>query len=215
MMEILNRIIGELKEAFQYFKERTKHKYYGDRFEEWVVMHSNISKDGMQGTGEHLPFWRLLEWRGDKYVNGYRPVSSSAPDLLLECISNKSSSYVSGDIIAVKCKWRSTVSFFIPKSDAEKYEKYFRTNKTRYPVKHLFYLFGFGWSRNAPEAVYVIPSTALYEYDEETFEITFPNGESMKEKQLRMEDYKVQSGVLIYAFPENGKRLSSRTGAFD
>lgn len=60
-MEILNRIIGELKEALQYFKERTKHKYYGDRFEEWVVMHSNISKDGMPGTGEHLPFWRLLE----------------------------------------------------------------------------------------------------------------------------------------------------------
>lgn len=83
-MEILNRIIGELKEAFQYFKERTKHKYYGDRFEEWVVMHSNISKDGMPDTGKHAPFWRLLEWRGDKYVNGYRPVSSSAPDLLLE-----------------------------------------------------------------------------------------------------------------------------------
>ena len=50
-MEILNRLIGELKEALQYFKQRTKYKYYGDRFEEWVVMHSNISKDGMPGTG--------------------------------------------------------------------------------------------------------------------------------------------------------------------
>ena len=86
MMEILNRIIGELKEAFQYFKERTKHKYYGDRFEEWVVMHSNISKDGMPGTGEHLPFWRLLEWRGDKYVNGFANsaiLAAGTPQILL------------------------------------------------------------------------------------------------------------------------------------
>ena len=89
-MEILNRLIGELKEALQYFKQRTKYKYYEDRFEEWVVMHSNISKDGMPGTGGTSPFWRLLEWRGDKYINGYYPVSSSAPDLLLECISNES-----------------------------------------------------------------------------------------------------------------------------
>lgn len=216
-MEILNRLIGELKEALQYFKQRTKHKYYGDRFEEWVVMHSNISKDGngMSGTGGTPPFWRLLEWRGDKYVNGYYPVSSSAPDLLLECISNESKKYLPEELIAVECKWRSTVNFFIPKSDAEKYEKYFRANKTRYRVKHLFYLFGFGWSDNAPEAVYIIPSAALYEYDENTFEITFPNGESIKDKKIRMEDYKMKCKILIYTAPKNRKHLSYQTNSFD
>ncbi|AAQ65753.1 hypothetical protein PG_0564 [Porphyromonas gingivalis W83] len=59
-MEILNRLIGELKEALQYFKQRTKYKYYGDRFEEWVVMHSNISKDGMPGTGGYFSFLEIV-----------------------------------------------------------------------------------------------------------------------------------------------------------
>ena len=36
-MEILNRILGEIKITFLHFKERSKNKYYGDRFEEWVV----------------------------------------------------------------------------------------------------------------------------------------------------------------------------------
>lgn len=43
-MEILNRIIGELKDVIQYFKQITKNKYYGDRFEEWGIKNSNISK---------------------------------------------------------------------------------------------------------------------------------------------------------------------------
>ena len=64
-MEILNRLIGELKEALQYFKQRTKYKYYGDRFEEWVVMHSNISKDGMPGTGGVLLLFRDC-WNGEE-----------------------------------------------------------------------------------------------------------------------------------------------------
>lgn len=33
-MEILDRIIGEIKDAFKYCKTRSKNKYYGDRFEE-------------------------------------------------------------------------------------------------------------------------------------------------------------------------------------
>ena len=33
-------------DTFQYFKERKKSKYLGDRFEEWVVKNSNISKEG-------------------------------------------------------------------------------------------------------------------------------------------------------------------------
>ena len=53
---------------------------------------------------------------------------------------------------------------------------------------------------------YIIPSTALYEYDENTFEITFPNGELIKDKKIRMEDYKMKFKNLIYTVPENRKQ---------
>ena len=51
-MKILNRFIDDcvnvfqyrFMDTFQYFKERNKNKYLGDRFEEWVVKNSNISK---------------------------------------------------------------------------------------------------------------------------------------------------------------------------
>ncbi len=108
-MEILNRILGEIKITFLHFKERSKNKYYGDRFEEWVVKSSNISKDGSNNSN----FWKLLEWRGDKYIEGYRPLSSSSPDLLMECISDKSVFYTSQERIAVECKWRSKKNFFL------------------------------------------------------------------------------------------------------
>lgn len=44
-MKILNRFIDDcvnvfqyrFMDTFQYFKERNKNKYLGDRFEEWVV----------------------------------------------------------------------------------------------------------------------------------------------------------------------------------
>lgn len=111
-MEILNRILGEIKITFLHFKERSKNKYYGDRFEEWVVKSSNISKDGSNNSN----FWKLLEWRGDKYIEGYRPLSSSSPDLLMECISDKSVFYTSQERIAVECKWRSKKTFFLMKN---------------------------------------------------------------------------------------------------
>ena len=58
-MKILNRFIDDcvnvfqyrFMDTFQYFKERNKNKYLGDRFEEWVVKNSNISKDGCSDFG--------------------------------------------------------------------------------------------------------------------------------------------------------------------
>ena len=75
-MKILNRFIDDcvnvfqyrFMDTFQYFKERNKNKYLGDRFEEWVVKNSNISKDGCSDLDTGKIFWRLLDWRGDKYV---------------------------------------------------------------------------------------------------------------------------------------------------
>lgn len=190
-MEILNRIIGELKDAVKYFKQRSKNKYYGDRFEEWVVKNSNISKDGISTfcNGKQV-FWRMLEWRGDKYVDGYRPFSSSSPDLLLECMSSFSHYYKSGERIAVECKWKSKENFFISKESIEKYESFIATNGSKSPIKNLFYVFGFGWSCNKPEAVYVIPANELYHYNKETQEISFPNGECTADKAMRLAGYK-------------------------
>ena len=50
-MKILNQFIDDFvgvfqyrfMDTFQYFKERKKSKYLGDRFEEWVVKNSNIT----------------------------------------------------------------------------------------------------------------------------------------------------------------------------
>ena len=131
-MKILNRFIDDcvnvfqyrFMDTFQYFKERNKNKYLGDRFEEWVVKNSNISKDGCSDLDTGKIFWRLLDWRGDKYVEGYRPLSSSSPDLLLECAVDRSRIYKVGEIIAVECKWRSKVGFYLDRKDIEKYEVY-------------------------------------------------------------------------------------------
>ena len=97
-MKILNQFIDDFvgvfqyrfMDTFQYFKERKKSKYLGDRFEEWVVKNSNISKEGYPDLCDKKIFWRLLDWRGDKYVEGYRPLSSSSPDLLMECVTTTS-----------------------------------------------------------------------------------------------------------------------------
>lgn len=157
-MKILNRFIDDcvnvfqyrFMDTFQYFKERNKNKYLGDRFEEWVVKNSNISKDGCSDLDTGKIFWRLLDWRGDKYVEGYRPLSSSSPDLLLECAVDRSRIYKVGEIIAVECKWRSKVGFYLDRKDIEKYEVYMNINQLNRPIKSLFYVFGFGWVNDAP-----------------------------------------------------------------
>lgn len=198
-MEILDRIIGEIKDAFKYCKTRSKHKYYGDRFEEWVVRNSNIQKIH---PGKGKPFWKLLEWRGDKYIDGYSPLSSSAPDLLLECLSDQNRPFYNlGEIIAIECKWKSKeADFFLKLEDIEKYETYVR-EYSRYPVKCLFYVFGFGWSDNGPETVYVIPSYKIYDYEKTGDEapiITFLKKGSREEKAKLFEKYKCAGPCVMY-----------------
>ena len=162
-MKILNQFIDDFvgvfqyrfMDTFQYFKERKKSKYLGDRFEEWVVKNSNISKEGYPDLCDKKTFWRLLDWRGDKYIEGYRPLSSSSPDLLMECVTTTSTIHEVGDIIAVECKWRSKIGFYLDIKDIEKYERYMNSNLLNRPIKNLFYVFGFGWCGDGPESVYV------------------------------------------------------------
>ena len=195
-MEILNRILGEIKITFLHFKERSKNKYYGDRFEEWVVKSSNISKDGSNNSN----FWKLLEWRGDKYIEGYRPLSSSSPDLLMECISDKSVFYTSQERIAVECKWRSKKNFFLDEKCIIKYEDYISSDEHKYPPKHLFYVIGFGWSCDNPEVVYVIPAKKLYNYSKEKHKVKLHFRKEDVDRLELFDDYKHKntSKYLIY-----------------
>ena len=181
VMKILNRFIDDCVNAFQYrfmdtfqyFKERNKNKYLGDRFEEWVVKNSNISKDG------------------------YRPLSSSSPDLLLECAVDRSAIYEVGEIIAVECKWRSKAGFYLERKDIEKYEVYMNINQLNRPIKSLFYVFGFGWLNDAPEQVYVVPARELYDYDKDTGQITFPAKESESERLERLKRFKKKDNKCL------------------
>lgn len=196
IMEILNRIIGELKDAYQYCKTRNKSKYYGDRFEEWVVQHANISKTGKPNP-ERKFFWRLLEWRSDKYVDGYYPQSSLAPDLLMECILDGSTKYQCGHLIAVECKWKSKTNFKLEIEQIKRYEQYLIANRHRFSIRKLFYIFGFGWKDGEPESVYIIPSGELYEYDSENDFVYFPD-ETPEEKATRLERYRHTTKYLMF-----------------
>ena len=181
-MDVFDYINRKLRDTFAYFKSRTKAKYEGDRFEEWVVSNSNIQKNPKKPDGKS--YWRLIEWRGDNYVSGWFALSNLAPALILERISGKTDSF-----IAVECKYRNKKNFFLEPRQIENYEEYIAERKPKIEV--LFYLFGFGWKNDSPEEVYLIPSTAIYEYNRGTGEIRFLNTLDKIEKEDKFKDSQV------------------------
>lgn len=54
-------------------------------------------------------------------------------------------------------------------------------------------MFGFGWKNNAPEEVYLIPSTILYSYDINTGQIVFQN----KIEEIRQNDFFKDYQVIL------------------
>lgn len=97
-------------------------------------------------------FYRLLEWRSDKYYNGRYALSSLKPDLEFE---RKNTTHVR-KIFSVECKYRSKL--FNGTIDLGKkwkiveYKKY--SNESNKPV---FLALGLGGKASAPEFVYIIP----------------------------------------------------------
>ncbi|WP_052405301.1 hypothetical protein [Porphyromonas sp. COT-290 OH860] len=184
--------IKEIYNALFFGRGRNREKYKGDRFEQWVVSHSNIKK-----IGQEFGYWILLDWRSDKYITeGYCPISSKAPDLLLECAYDKKfSRYKPGTIITVECKWRGSKSFYIKEEDVMKYEYYLQNNYLREPIAALFYVFGFGWINGRPKEVYVIPSQALYQFPEGASKPRFIKYEQHYEYFAK---YKVPVDKIIY-----------------
>lgn len=185
-IDIFDYIGKKLRDTFSYFKSRTKYKYEGDRFEEWVVTHSNIQKQ--PDTYDENTYWRLREWRSDKYVQGWYALSNLAPDLILECTRLKGN-YKKENVIAVECKYKNKKSFFLKKEQILNYEHYCREAKPH--IDAFYYLFGFEWEGNAPKELYLIPSTALYTYNESDNTIFFLHNLSEIGKNLWYEQYKV------------------------
>lgn len=174
----VKRAVGTLVDTIKYMKNRTKNKFYGDRFEEWVVRNSNIRKNNDKEHG----FWELVEWRSDKYIKGYYAPSNRYPDLRLKSISDKSTFYHKDETILVECKWRSKKNFYISNKKTEIYEAY----KNQINAKKLFYVFGIRWNGNQPEEVYIIPSERIKKAVKNT------------DKDNQFEDCKHIKGFIMY-----------------
>ncbi len=175
-IKLIDRFVGELNDLVKYFKQRSKNKYYGDCFEEWVVKHSNIKKKKDESNGKNY-FWELLEWRSDKYVEGYAANSNSYPDLQLRCLNTESLVYNVGETIAVECKWRAKSTIWIEEYKVEIVKKFWVENSN---IKSIFYIIGIGWQDNAPEKVYLIDLTEISKIEVETKIVKNKKGEYEK-----------------------------------
>jgi hypothetical protein len=119
-------------------------KEKGDRFEEFVVKRFSSEK-----------FYKLMEWRGDKYVDGIFAESNQYPDLelvfKLKEIERR---------FAIECKYRSEViegDVKITYEDQLKRYKEF-DSKTDIPV---YMLLGLGGSSKNPSELFLIPISGI------------------------------------------------------
>lgn len=113
----------------------------GRKFEEWVA--KRFSPD----------YFTIREWRGDKYVDGIYPKSSTNPDLEVEFHLRDVRS-----LFAVECKYRSGyqqgVSPYIIWASDRQIENYRSFAKTRnMPV---FVVIGIGGQADNPDEVFVV-----------------------------------------------------------
>lgn len=197
-MDIFEQIAYRLKDTFKYFKNRTKKEFEGQRFEEWVVSHSNIQK--ISNIKEERAYWRLLEWRGDKYVDSWYPLSNLAPDLVLECVRTGCKEKT----IAVECKYRNKEhNFGLKKEQILNYESFHQDRMSN--IDAFYYVFGFGWQEKAPKEIYIIPSTTLYSYNKEDKTIRFLH--SKKDSEELSKEAPWYEKYRVYLDPKNGKKF--------
>jgi hypothetical protein len=116
----------------------------GREFEEWAVR--RLGK----------PRFHLVDWRGDKYVDGVFAESTLAPDLVVE--------YRNGPErirYAIECKWRSR--FWEDKLWWGEWKHLHRYQ--RYAADHqvpVYLLLGVGGSGECPAEVYLVPLEAVH-----------------------------------------------------
>lgn len=94
-------------------------------------------------------FFKVIEWRGDKYSNGHFPESNKYPDLEM-MLKAKDGNF----FFAVECKYRSILSNHAP-IDHVQLRNYENFQKMKgIPV---FIALGVGGAPSNPESTYIIP----------------------------------------------------------
>ncbi len=120
-------------------------KQKGDDFEKYVVQ--KFSKN----------YFSILEWTGDKYVNGSYSQSNTHPDLALK--------FKFKDIdtdFAVECKYRSDYyKNGVEWCTSRQLENY--RNYAKEKSRTVFVVIGVGGEATAPEELYIIPLSAISE----------------------------------------------------
>lgn len=146
--------------------QKTENEKKGLDFEKWV-----ISKFPEK-------YYKLLDWKGDKIVEGRYPESSRYPDLEFEL--QLSDGKIS-EKFSVECKWRS--SFYqgaVNWASQEKIAIYNKFSEER--NQEVFLVLGVGGEPSAPNSVYVIPlksaqQSRLKEADLEQYKRNDPSKE--------------------------------------
>lgn len=120
-----------------YKSDRAKWEKMGRDFEQFVITRFDNRE------------YRLIEWRSDKYIQGWGgPESSRAPDILMEHVA-------SGDRFSIECKFRSRASgnrlVWARPDQLESYREYEVAQKI--PV---YVAIGLGGSPSAPENLFIM-----------------------------------------------------------
>lgn len=111
----------------------------GYAFEKWVVGKFNQY------------YFKIMEWRGDKYHEGRGAESNKFPDLELSFTSN-----TEYERFAIECKWRSNYIdsniYWAKQTQLVNYKEFEEVSG-----KKVFVIIGVGGSPNNPKDVYIIP----------------------------------------------------------
>ncbi len=118
----------------------------GQRFEKWIVKKFNPK------------YFKIKEWRSDKYVDGVYAESTLNPDLEIEFHMGKIL-----ELFAVECKWRKTFDqsqkLGVEWASERQIQNYQKFSKDRgIPV---FVVIGIGGLPDDPAELYVIPLDKL------------------------------------------------------
>jgi hypothetical protein len=129
----------EIVENIKPYNKQNSSKEKGDAFEKYIIEKFNKN------------YFKVLEWRSDKYHNGISPITSQYPDF--EVRYQSKSEMLD---FAMECKWRASFdSIEIGWTSIEKLEIYKNYElASRIPV---FVIFGIGGSPSNPNEVYIIP----------------------------------------------------------
>ena len=138
-----DKIVETIEVAKKEVKVATTEKQKGDDFEKYIVQ--KFSKS----------YFSIVEWTGDKYVEGMYAKSNTNPDLTLK--------FKMKDIeteFAVECKYRSDYYKNGVEWCSEQQLKNYKTFATSKEIA-VFVAIGMGGVPTAPEELFIIPLTEL------------------------------------------------------